>query len=172
MLKKLHESGEYARIIVVGHSLGSVIGYDILTYAWPEYARKADLTKPNPALDEIENTIQQTKFDIDKFQVDQRKLEAEQRANGCGWLVTDFVTAGCPLTHSELLLAYDAADLRRPVALVLGNEAHGLPAGVVLDELVTIPMAGSGESLNVGMAAAVLAFEVARQRRRGGPSRG
>lgn len=112
VLKKLHESGEYARIIVVGHSLGSVIGYDILTYAWPEYARKADLTKPNPALDEIENTIQQAKFDIDKFQVDQRKLAEELRANGCGWLVTDFVTAGCPLTHSELLLAYDAADLK------------------------------------------------------------
>jgi TrmH family RNA methyltransferase len=60
---------------------------------------------------------------------------------------------------------YDETDLTRPVALVLGNEAHGLPDDVVLDELVTIPMAGSGESLNVGMAAAVLAFEVARQRR-------
>jgi RNA methyltransferase, TrmH family len=60
---------------------------------------------------------------------------------------------------------YDEADLTVPVALVLGNEAHGLPDGVQLDELVSIPMAGSGESLNVGMAAAVLAFEVARQRR-------
>lgn len=60
---------------------------------------------------------------------------------------------------------YDETDLTTPVALVLGNEAHGLPDGVVLDEMVTIPMAGSGESLNVGMAAAVLAFEVARQRR-------
>ncbi len=67
---------------------------------------------------------------------------------------------------------YDELDLRSPVALVLGNEANGLPEGVVLDERVTIPMVGRGESLNVGMAAAVLAFEVARQRRRGGPSRG
>ncbi|MEA3057108.1 MAG: methyltransferase, TrmH family [Actinomycetota bacterium] len=60
---------------------------------------------------------------------------------------------------------YDAADLRARVAIVLGNEAHGLPDGIELDERVTIPMAGSGESLNVGMAAAVLCFEVARQRR-------
>lgn len=67
---------------------------------------------------------------------------------------------------------YDEVDLRGKVALVLGNEAHGLPAGVDLDERVTIPMAGSGESLNVGMAAAVLAFEVARQRRHRGASRG
>jgi TrmH family RNA methyltransferase len=60
---------------------------------------------------------------------------------------------------------YDDLDLTRPVALVLGNEAHGLPPGITLDGAVTIPMAGSGESLNVGMAAAVLCFEVARQRR-------
>lgn len=61
--------------------------------------------------------------------------------------------------------AYDEIDLTRSVALVLGNEAHGLPDDLPLDGGVTIPMAGSGESLNVGMAAAVLCFEVARQRR-------
>jgi TrmH family RNA methyltransferase len=62
---------------------------------------------------------------------------------------------------------YVDADLRRPLALVLGNEAHGLPEPVAaeLDESLTIPMAGRTESLNVGMAAAVLCFEVARQRR-------
>jgi TrmH family RNA methyltransferase len=61
----------------------------------------------------------------------------------------------------------DDVDLRAPVALVLGNEAHGLPADVDphVDERVTIPMVGRSESLNVGMAAAVLSFEVARQRR-------
>src|SRR5437764_393830 len=31
LLEKLHQSGEYDRIILVGHSLGSVIGFDILT---------------------------------------------------------------------------------------------------------------------------------------------
>ena len=60
---------------------------------------------------------------------------------------------------------YDEVDLTVPVAIVLGNEAHGLPDGLDLDGSVTIPMAGTGESLNVGMAAAVLCFEVARQRR-------
>jgi TrmH family RNA methyltransferase len=59
----------------------------------------------------------------------------------------------------------DAVDLTDPVALVLGNEAHGLPAGAPIDEWVTIPMVGRSESLNVGMAAAILCFEVARQRR-------
>jgi TrmH family RNA methyltransferase len=62
---------------------------------------------------------------------------------------------------------YSDVDLTRPVAFVLGNEANGLPAEIdgLVDERVTIPMAGRSESLNVGMAAAVLCFEAARQRR-------
>lgn len=62
---------------------------------------------------------------------------------------------------------YVLADLGQPVAFVLGNEAHGLPErlGAHLDDVVTIPMAGRTESLNVGMAATVLCFEAARQRR-------
>jgi TrmH family RNA methyltransferase len=63
--------------------------------------------------------------------------------------------------------APEAVDLRAPVALVLGNEAHGLPGEIdaCIDRRVTIPMAGRTDSLNVGMAAAVLCFEAARQRR-------
>jgi TrmH family RNA methyltransferase len=62
---------------------------------------------------------------------------------------------------------YDAVDLARPVALVLGSEAHGLPAGLAaaVDTAVTIPMEGRAESLNVGMAGTVLCFESLRQRR-------
>ncbi|HUR24137.1 MAG TPA: RNA methyltransferase [Acidimicrobiales bacterium] len=61
---------------------------------------------------------------------------------------------------------YHRIDLTAPTALVLGNEANGLPApaAAALDGWVTIPMAGRSESLNVGMAAAVLCFEAARQR--------
>lgn len=60
---------------------------------------------------------------------------------------------------------YVAVDWRRPTALVLGNEAAGLPAGLPLDGTVVIPMAGRAESLNVGTACAVLCFEALRQRR-------
>lgn len=63
--------------------------------------------------------------------------------------------------------APDEADLTGPVALVLGSEAHGLAPAVVatVDGLLTIPMRGPTESLNVGAAGAVLCFEAARQRR-------
>jgi TrmH family RNA methyltransferase len=50
------------------------------------------------------------------------------------------------------------------VALVVGNEAHGLADDAAVDQWITIPHAGPAESLNVAMAATVLVFEVARQR--------
>jgi TrmH family RNA methyltransferase len=65
---------------------------------------------------------------------------------------------------------YAATDLTRPTALVLGNEAAGLALAELrphLDGVVSIPMAMGAESLNVGMVAAVLCFEAARQRRHG-----
>jgi TrmH family RNA methyltransferase len=62
---------------------------------------------------------------------------------------------------------HDRVDLRGPIALVLGSEAHGLPPDVTaaVDEHLTIPMVGRAESLNVAMAGAVLCFESLRQRR-------
>jgi TrmH family RNA methyltransferase len=65
---------------------------------------------------------------------------------------------------------YTEADLTGAAALVLGNEATGVPGGLQpwIDEPISIPMAGRTDSLNVGMAAAVLCFEAARQRRQAG----
>jgi TrmH family RNA methyltransferase len=59
----------------------------------------------------------------------------------------------------------DRAPLSEPVALVLGNEAHGLPAQVAadLDLIVRIPLAGRAESLNLAAAAAVLLYEASRR---------
>lgn len=57
-------------------------------------------------------------------------------------------------------------DLTGPVALVLGSEAHGLPASVTgdIDSWASLPMEGAVESLNVAVAGSVLAFEAVRQR--------
>jgi TrmH family RNA methyltransferase len=64
---------------------------------------------------------------------------------------------------------YDAVELdaSRPVALLLGSEARGLEdsARELADYVVSIPMAGHVESLNVATAGAVLAFDHARRRR-------
>ena len=64
----------------------------------------------------------------------------------------------------------DRVDLRRPLALLFGNEAQGLPDSVLdgVDAKVTIPMPGRAESLNLGMAASILLYEARRQRAPGG----
>lgn len=56
------------------------------------------------------------------------------------------------------------ADLAGPLAVVLGNEAHGLPDDAPVDGWVTIPHAGRSESLNVAMAASVVVMHTARVR--------
>jgi RNA methyltransferase, TrmH family len=65
---------------------------------------------------------------------------------------------------------YAAVDWSVPTALFLGNESAGLDDAVcdALAGSLRIPMAGRAESLNVGVAAAVVCFESYRQRREGG----
>jgi RNA methyltransferase, TrmH family len=60
----------------------------------------------------------------------------------------------------------DRVDLTRPVALVFGNEAQGLPDSLAghLDGVVSIPMPGRADSLNLGMSASILLYETRRQR--------
>jgi TrmH family RNA methyltransferase len=64
-------------------------------------------------------------------------------------------------------LSYDGVDLRRPVALLVGPEGPGLSAATRAEASISvaIPMARGVESLNVSVAAGVLLFEAARQRR-------
>ena len=59
------------------------------------------------------------------------------------------------------------ADLSRPVAIFIGNEGSGLPAEVTrsIDKVISIPTTGRVESLNAGIAASILLYEAARQRR-------
>jgi TrmH family RNA methyltransferase len=64
---------------------------------------------------------------------------------------------------------YQAARYESPTFLLVGNESQGLPPAYeqACDLLVKIPMLGKADSLNAAVAAAVMAYEVINQRRRG-----
>ena len=66
--------------------------------------------------------------------------------------------------HSRKLM-YDA-DLTKPTVIVMGSEENGISKEVLklCDEQLAIPMIGAIESLNVSAAAAIMIFEVVRQR--------
>jgi hypothetical protein len=119
-LQALHLSGNYDRIIVVAHSLGAVVAYDMLR----AYYSRINRALPNPSL------LGQDFVDVDRGNLGKsaareagRKIiehmaqvvdEARWRiANGNprpedkklrAWLVTDFVTLGSPLTHALYLM--------------------------------------------------------------------
>jgi hypothetical protein len=117
LLTRLHRCGKYDRIVLVGHSLGSVIGYDILTHLWISYhtsLSKVDKPKQR-GLDHLQKVGRKlsqasSPSQIAEFQQAQLDLWRECRQYRCPWLVTDFVTIGSPLTHAVLLLAHDAKD--------------------------------------------------------------
>jgi len=73
-------------------------------------------------------------------------------------------------SHSAALSAGGssaATDLREPVAIFIGNEGAGLPREIehAADARISIPMSAAVESLNAGVAASVVLYEAARQRK-------
>jgi RNA methyltransferase, TrmH family len=68
---------------------------------------------------------------------------------------------------------YWAVDLRRPVALVVGSERHGVDDAWcdAANETIAIPMPGPSDSLNVAVAAGIVLFEAVRQRHTRAPRR-
>lgn len=84
--------------------------------------------------------------------------------------IGELKTAGIKVyaAHLRGKRAYDQEDYKTGCAFLIGNEGNGLRDEVAecADHFVLIPMQGKAESLNAAVAAAVLMFEAARQRRK------
>lgn len=89
-------------------------------------------------------------------QLDAARAIADARRHGCR------VIATVPRDGRSM---FDV-DYRGPVAVLVGGEGAGLPRSIVdaADERVTIPMEAPVESLNASVAAALIVYEIRRQR--------
>jgi hypothetical protein len=111
----------YNRIVVVGHSLGSIVAYDVLRLFWEERGP----TRLNPASNDEMKTLaavdaycrkhvkEPEKLKTKEFRDLQKKASHELAKRQKNWRVTDFVTVGSPLTHAEFLISRDRALFER-----------------------------------------------------------
>ena len=129
LLRALHD-GSYDRIIVVGHSLGTILAYDLVSYLWAEMPGARTVAEGTAAFDAL-RLLEKCAARVDRESVDGRlpsdaaidaydaarvalrralaaraDIDAKHR-----WLVSDLVTLGSPLSHAEFLLAAGKLDL-------------------------------------------------------------
>lgn len=108
------------RVVVVAHSLGSVVALDAMRLLWARtYNKHAERTwVPQDALAEFERLARALDGDpadheMEAFRAAQLALWHERVAVGSPWRITDFVSLGSPLCLATLILARDHTDWRR-----------------------------------------------------------
>ena len=131
LLEELHRE-DYDRIILVAHSLGAILAYDLLSYFWASRGAAHTVKRGTPEFDhlrDLEGIVARFEAETDAakrqalladYDVKRRALSRALRqrptpATGTPdtrWLITDFVTVGSPLGHAEFLLTDGPDDLQ------------------------------------------------------------
>lgn len=111
----------YDRIVIVGHSLGTIVGYDILQLFWekhgPTHHQRWNPEAPGmqAALEACDLHVKSAwdktapRLDSTAFEAARAALSRALAAQDPGWRISDFITLGSPLTHAEFLL-FDSSD--------------------------------------------------------------
>jgi hypothetical protein len=136
LLKDIHDSGAYERVIVVAHSLGTVIAYDLIALLWAERGKALLIKETEPlfgklrAVEEAAHALEAAgsnhESELQAFRDAQRSFRSglrsgrddgteKPRTTDQLWLISDFVTLGAPLTHAQFLLARDKTDLDQKI---------------------------------------------------------
>lgn len=113
------EKNKYDRIILVGHSLGSVIAYDLIRFLWTKHHEKIILSPMQlETLEQLADKLKKdpSKANLEAYRKAQFETWASQYAQVGSWRISDFITLGSPLAHAELLLAGSPAQLDRKQA--------------------------------------------------------
>ncbi len=132
LLRALHDDPEYDRVVVVGHSLGSVLAYDLLHILWGQVGplntnppsesvvaalREIDaFARAHPDADWSEfevaayQRLQWRAFDLLR---QQKASTGSGEAGQNGWKISDFISLGSPLTSAQFIMADGPGDLER-----------------------------------------------------------
>lgn len=133
LLNDLHACEDYERIVLVAHSLGTVIAYDLVSFLWATRERALRVHEGEAAfhrLRAVKEAAHELAGTTDANRVERRHAYREARrafrlALRSGGedgslrprkpeeesLISDLVTLGSPLTHAAFLLARNDADL-------------------------------------------------------------
>jgi hypothetical protein len=128
LLRTLHDGPHYKRIVIVAHSLGTMLAHDLLSYFWTEREAARTVNEGTPEFMAL-CSLEHAAAHLEKTPADARRLAEYVAAQGKlrrllsarpgpaanqadpRWLISDLVTFGSPLTHAEFLIAADRADL-------------------------------------------------------------
>jgi hypothetical protein len=127
LLKALNANPRYDRIVVVGHSLGSVVGYDVIALCWQQlldewrdgFRAQCDAgtrpvnTEKQMIASEVLAARSTSNFEQPDWEAMARSVRAEICGNGYNWKISDLITLGSPLTYGEFLLASGREDFAR-----------------------------------------------------------
>jgi hypothetical protein len=117
LLEDLHDSGKYYLIVLVGHSLGGVIAYELVCHLWGRRHRALACAGADDALGQVERSGLDLLADPasetlqDAWRDAQTRYQAALRANG-KWLISDLVTLGSPIAHADTVIATDPEEFR------------------------------------------------------------
>ncbi len=130
LLTALNNNPDYDRIILVGHSLGTILAYELLGFFWSSQSMARKITDGSPefiALRRLEQAGIALESDADNpgFLAEWHSAQRELRrllaarsfptnptAGNPRWILSDLVTLGSPLAHAEFLMAANIDDLR------------------------------------------------------------
>lgn len=121
LLMALHDDAAYDRVVLVAHSLGTVLAYDLLTFLW----HAVGPTKENPAdavaisaIDAVDAEAAEMltggKWARRRYRAlqwaafqhlrTQSRVAADGSARRAGWKISDFVSLGSPLASAQFLV--------------------------------------------------------------------
>ena len=117
----------YQRIIVVGHSLGSILAYDLVGYFWARRDASRTLVEGTAEFEALRR-LEQSLLAFEKAPSDEAVAAFRQARQNLSrllrqrpppqgerpdarWLITDLVTLGSPLAHADFLLAESTKEM-------------------------------------------------------------